>query len=215
MSDSIPSHPRTTVSRSVRNRLKLIAFLLVFAALGYKHAFTQSPALNIEIDQQKLLAGGYPQKYVIEAGGQFWTTPFTQYDAATQTGDGYGEGPNGPRSGQRKIFNPNTANYPYLRLNGLDSQSCYECHNTIGSDPGYGPNTPLIRKQPSSVGGSAGFNSTAFINPCFPRPLTLLIRNPPHVFGSGYVQTVGDEITACWVRCFQRTPPFLICSAWT
>src|SRR5689334_569832 len=142
MSDSTPSHSPVKLSRGTRSKLKLIAFLLVFAALGYKHAFTQSPALNIEIDQQKLLQGRYPQKYVIEAGGQFWTTPFTQYDATTQTGDGYGEGPNGPRAAQRKIFNPNTANYPYLRLNGLDSQSCYECHNTIGSDPGYGPNTP-------------------------------------------------------------------------
>src|SRR5262249_26488518 len=26
--------------------------------------------------------------------------------------------------------------------------------------------------------------------------ITLFIRQPPHVFGSGYVQTVGDEITA-------------------
>ncbi|MFL6213832.1 MAG: di-heme oxidoredictase family protein [Blastocatellia bacterium] len=196
MRDSTPSNSRFGLSRSARSKLQLIAFLLVFAVLGYKHAATQNQALNITINQNDLLNGKYPQKYVIEAGGQFWTTPFTQYDAATQTGDGYGEGPMGPRAGQRKAFNPNTANYPYLRLNGLDSQSCYECHNSIGSDPGYGPNSPLIRKQPSTVGGSAGSNSNAFINPCFPRPLTLLIRQPPHVFGSGYVQTVGDEITA-------------------
>src|SRR6185295_3983776 len=52
-----------------------------------------------------------------------------------------------------------------------------------------------IRKQPSSVGGSAGSNSNAFINPCFPNPITLFIRQPPHVFGSGYIQTIGDEIT--------------------
>ena len=180
-------------------RLKLkIAILfsaLAFLVASYSRASTQNPVFDINIDQQKLLAGGYPVKYVIEAGGQFWTTPFTQYNTRTKMGDGYGEGPTGPRSAQRKIFDPNTANYPYLRLNGLDSQSCYECHNSIGSDPGYGDGSPLIRKQPSSVSGSAGSNSNAFINPCFPNPITLFIRQPPHTFGSAYIQTIGDEIS--------------------
>jgi hypothetical protein len=178
--------------------LKLGVALLFFASLmlGYSSASAQNPVFDINIDQQKLLSGGYPLQQVLQSGGQFWTTPFTQYNAQTKMGDGYGEGVNGPRSAQRKIFDPSTPNYPFLRLNGLDSQSCYECHNSIGSDPGYGAGTPLLRKQPGSVGGSAGFNSTAFINPCFPCPLTLFVRSPPHVFGTGYVQTVGDEISS-------------------
>ena len=182
-----------TGSKILKLRVALIFF--AFLVLGYSRAATQNPVFDINIDQQKLLAGGYPQKQVLEAGGQFWTTPFTQYNTQTKMGDGYGEGANGPRSAQRKIFDPDTANYPFLRLNGLDSQSCYECHNSIGSDPGYGASSPMLRKQPGSVGGSAGFNSTAFINPCFPCPLTLFVRSPPHVFGTGYIQTVGDEIT--------------------
>jgi hypothetical protein len=196
MFDSHQSKKPTRFTRMTT--LKLGVALLFFASLmlGYSSAATQNPVFDINIDQQKLLAGGYPQKYVLQAGGQFWTTPFTQYNTQTKMGDGYGEGANGPRSAQRKIFDPDTANYPFLRLNGLDSQSCYECHNSIGSDPGYGASTPLLRKQPGSVGGSAGFNSTAFINPCFPCPLTLFVRSPPHVFGTGYVQTVGDEITS-------------------
>jgi hypothetical protein len=193
--DSNPSRRLFSLVRSTKPKLRIALLFMAFLVLGYTRAATQNPVFNINIDQQKLLAGGYPVKTVLEAGGQFWTTPFTQYNPATQMGDGYGEGANGPRSAQRKVFNPNTANYPYLRLNGLDSQSCYECHNSIGSDPGYGPGTPLIRKQPSSVGGSAGSNSNAFINPCFPNPITLFIRQPPHVYGSGYVQTVGDEIS--------------------
>ncbi|HYG81383.1 MAG TPA: hypothetical protein VD861_13390, partial [Pyrinomonadaceae bacterium] len=183
-------------------RLKLAATLLfvfsVLLALGYPNASMQNPVFNINIDQQQLLDGKYTLKQVLEAGGQFWTTPFTRYDKVTKAGDGYGEGGrNAPRAIQRQAFNPEGfPTYPFLRLNGLDSQSCFECHNSIGSDPGYGAGTPLIRKQPSSVGGSAGSNSNAFINPCFPTRITLFIRQPPHVFGSGYVQTIGDEITS-------------------
>ncbi|HYJ06029.1 MAG TPA: di-heme oxidoredictase family protein [Chthoniobacterales bacterium] len=152
----------------------------------------------MDIDQQKLLEGKYAVGDVLQKGGQFWTTPFTRYNATTKIGDGYGEGgANAPRAAQRKAFNPSGfPTYPFLRLNGLDSQSCYECHNSIGSAAGYGAGSPLIRKQPSSVGGSAGSNSNAFINPCFPNPATLFIRQPPHVFGSGYVQTIAEEITS-------------------
>jgi hypothetical protein len=198
---------------AIRNlRSRIVVLTLAILILSYARASTQNPVFNINIDQTKLLQGQYPLSFVLQAGGQFWTTPFTQYDPATGLGDGYGEGPTGPRSAQRKVFNPQAFNtgvagrpYPFLRMNGLDSQSCYECHNTIGSDPGYGPGSALIRKQPLSVGGSAGSNSNAFINPCFPissvnpdlknHPITLLVRQPPHVFGVGYIQTIADEIT--------------------
>ncbi|HME09779.1 MAG TPA: hypothetical protein VKG25_22160, partial [Bryobacteraceae bacterium] len=166
--------------------------------------FAQDPVFRprIEIDQKKLLtnckvatAPGcyYKLKTVLESGGDFYTTPFQQYDPVTQTGDGYGEGPDGPRAAQRHAFNPSNPNYPFLRLNGLDSQSCFECHNSIGSShQNYGE--ALMRK-PYAAGGSAGSNSNAFINPLFPEPLTLFIRNPPIVFGVGYTQEIGDEMT--------------------
>lgn len=197
MSSSKKGSSRTPITRVRKLKLGAVLIFLAVLTLSYSQASMQNPVFNpqIDIDQDKLLAGDYPLMQVLQAGGQFWTTPYTQYNAQTNLGDGYGEGPDGPRAWQRHLFNKNTTNYTFLRLNGLDSQSCYECHNSIGSDPGYGPGSPLIRKQPSSVGGSAGFNSTAFINPCFPNPLTLFIRSPPHVYGSGYVQTVGDEIT--------------------
>jgi hypothetical protein len=182
---------------SSRLKLAVTFFFFVFLVLGYT-ASSQNPVFNRNIDQQQLLNNQYSLQTVLQTGGQFWTTPFTRYDKTKNAGDGYGEGgANAPRATQRQAFNPaGFPNYPFLRLNGLDSQSCYECHNSIGSDPGYGIDTPLIRKQPSSVGGSAGSNSNAFINPCFPKLVTLFIRQPPHVFGSGYVQALGDEITA-------------------
>src|SRR5215213_1584519 len=92
-------------------RLKLTVTLLfvfsIFLVLGYSNASMQNPVFDINIDQQQLLAGKYTHKQVIEAGGQFWTTPFTRYDKATNTGDGYGEGgANAPRAAQRRAFNP-------------------------------------------------------------------------------------------------------------
>jgi hypothetical protein len=199
----MPVKRRTTQQSGLRDssRLKLAVtfFFFVFLVLGYSRVSSQNPVFDRNIDQQQLLNNQYPLQTVLQTGGQFWTTPFTRYDKnKNPTGDGYGEGgADAPRASQRQAFNPSGfPSYPFLRLNGLDSQSCYECHNSIGSDPGYGLNTPLIRKQPSSVGGSAGSNSNAFINPCFPKLVTLFIRQPPHVFGSGYVQALGDEITA-------------------
>ncbi|HTR88059.1 MAG TPA: di-heme oxidoredictase family protein [Reyranella sp.] len=169
-------------------------------------AGAQSPVFvpALEIDQTKLVtncpiatdaACAYSFKDVLASGGDFWTTPFTPYDPVAKTGDGYGEGVNGPRADQRRAFNPQAQDPPYrfLRLNGLDSQSCFECHNSIGSAP-VDARGAMMRK-PGAPGGSAGSNSNAFINPLYPTRQTLFIRNPPMVFGSGYQQAVGDEMT--------------------
>ena len=50
-------------------------------------------------------------------------------------------------------------------------------------------------RKPGSVGGGGGSNSNAFINPEFPDLITLFIRQPPHVFGTGYTQQLATEIT--------------------
>jgi hypothetical protein len=85
--------------------------------------------------------------------------------------------------------------WPFLRLDGLDSQSCFECHNSIGSYPVPVAQGGGYTRKPGAVGGSAGVNSNAFINPGFPNPFTYLVRNPPHIFGTGYTQTLADEMT--------------------
>ena len=185
--------------------MKTGAGTLLFVACT---ALAQNPVFRpeIDIDQDRLLKGEYSLKRVLEAGGDFYTTPFQPYVPKTQKGDGYGEGnsgvegqQDGPRAKQRHAFNPGNLRYPYLRLNGLDSQSCYECHNSIGSSTEFVGSAPdstqaIIRKA-FPVGGAAGSNSNAFINPLFPNPLTLFIRNPPLVFGTGYTQTIANEMT--------------------
>jgi hypothetical protein len=62
----------------------------------------------------------------------------------------------GPRASQRHVFNNRVPDYPYLRLNGLDSQSCFECHNSIGS-ASIDARGALMRKAPGTA-GSAGSN---------------------------------------------------------
>jgi hypothetical protein len=83
-----------------------------------------------------------------------------------------------------------------LRLNGLDSQSCFECHNSIGSAHigGEGPIEALERK-PGTTGGPAGQASNAFINDTLPNPMLKFVRNPPHVFGTGYVVGLAEKMT--------------------
>lgn len=200
--------PIHTHSRGRNTKLVVFVILCAVFVVFQSRTHSQSPVITPQTNINQSDLGKTPQvnptiAQILESGGQFWTTPFLVYDPVTNTGDGYGEGGRfGPRAAQRKVFNPSGfPQYRFLRLNGLDSQSCFECHNSIGSDPGYGPNTPLMRK-PGSVGGSAGSNSNAFINPKFPGTpenpiefLTLLVRQPPHVFGTGYTVTLASEMT--------------------
>jgi hypothetical protein len=179
-------------------RLVLFATMFVACVLKLTPGWSQSPVLTeqVDIDQQKLQAGDYPVHKVLESGGQFFSTPYLPYDKETGKGDGYGEGPDGPRRRQIAAFYPpGGPEYPFLRMNGLDSQSCFECHNSMGSYVVPGTKSGALMRQPGSVGGSAGSNSNAFINPDFKEPITLFIRQPPHIFGTGYTQQLAAEIT--------------------
>ncbi|MFL6195961.1 MAG: di-heme oxidoredictase family protein [Thermoanaerobaculia bacterium] len=186
--------------RSTQGRLlqrAVLVALLVMLLAGIFPVQSQSPVFSpaVDIDQAKLEHGDYPLHKVLESGGQFFSTPYLPYNAETGLGDGYGEGPDGARRRQiRDFYPPGFPEYHFLRLNGLDSQSCYECHNSIGSIVQPGTKTGTLMRTPGSVGGGAGSNSNAFINPSFPDPITFFIRQPPHVFGSGYTQQLAVEI---------------------
>jgi hypothetical protein len=86
--------------------------------------------------------------------------------------------------------------FSILRLNGLDSQSCFECHNSIGSGhPEGDPIAEAFDRKPGTTGGPAGQASNAFINDTFPNPVMKFVRQPPHVFGTGYVIGLSEQIT--------------------
>ncbi|HEY7772033.1 MAG TPA: di-heme oxidoredictase family protein [Marinagarivorans sp.] len=168
----------------------------------------KTPQREPDVDQTKLLNGHYSLGYVLEAGQNQFNLPFTAEH-------GHGEGAKGPRHLQRKVWNArggtveDPAAWPFLRVNGIDSQSCFECHNTIGEYTPEGSKTTAKVRKPSAQGGPAGAANTAFINDQFPEHLSQLLgddpatkavltkfaRNPPHVLGTGYTQRLATEMT--------------------
>ena len=178
-----------------RIRILMFSTVLLLVAVA---ALAQQPVIvpPWNVDQTQLEQGKYTPAFVLQAGQRFFTTPYLPFNRITKLGDGYGEGPNGPRWAARLAFYRGAQfGWPFLRLNGLDSQSCYECHNTIGSYILSSANGGGFNRKPGTAGGSAGTNSNAYINPGFPNPLTYFVRNPPHTFGSAYTQTLADEMT--------------------
>lgn len=160
-----------------------------------------TPQRTPSIDQAQLLAGDIPLYDLLEAGQAQFNVPF-------EAVNGHGEGRSGPRSQQRAYWNPRGGTvedpeaWTFLRVNGIDSQSCFECHNTIGVAVPSGAKTTAMVRKPGAQGGPAGAASSAFINDQFPEyagqpntVLTKFVRNPPVVFGTGYTQELAAEMT--------------------
>lgn len=202
-----------------------VSFLaLVLLAVVSVTIAAQQPVITPQssIDQKAIENGQVPLPKLLRSGQRFFTTPYQPYNATARSGDGYGEGPvfnpgtgmfisqnpvlnkmtglyssAGPRWEEKSVFYRGVqVGWPFLRLNGLDSQSCFECHNSIGNYDVPASQGGGTTRKPGAVGGSAGSNSNAYINPSFPNDLTYLVRNPPHVFGTGYTQTLADEMTS-------------------
>lgn len=128
------------------------------------------------------------------AGLAIFATPFNKYD-------GYGDGPHdlsvpdqrSPAAGNRPTLQGNGS---FLRVNGLDSQSCLECHGIVSN-----------RTVPATlgIGGIGGVNSSAMF---MPESVSAAdtdfdgiaefdgrLINPPFLFGVGGVELVAREMT--------------------
>lgn len=155
---------------------------------------------QVKLSQDDINAGRIPFDKLFYAGKHIFSNRFT-------TADGYGEGRNGPRRSKQQLID--RPNYPFLRVNGLDSQSCLECHLAIGFAAQPRRLLPIrFAKQPGIAGGGAGFASNAFAfknfackkhvpkKDCDPEKSTQgFVRNPPHAFGAGYTQKLAQEMT--------------------
>lgn len=180
---------------------------------------------DVAIDQDAIAGVRYPDASakvplarVIKSGQQFFNAPFSPArpdpaKAGAFVGDGLGEGPTGPRAFERRAFWPypwpnagttlaaadkgegDVFEFPFVKLNGLGATSCFDCHSSIGeyTDPTT-PGPGRVRK-PSTPGGSGGFSTNAFINDEYPARIVKLVRNPPHVFGTGYTQRLAEEMS--------------------
>lgn len=153
----------------------------------------------VRIPQDAINTGSVPFEKLFYAGKHIFSNRFT-------TDDHYGEDATGPRRSKYSMID--RPNYPFLRFNGLDSQSCLECHSVIGfSSQEYSSEDEQVRfiKQPGITAGGAGFSANAFelknfgcteSADCSPDESTKgVTRNPPHAFGAGYTQQLAEEMT--------------------
>lgn len=149
----------------------------------------ESAALGERLDQTTVVDMSVSQ--AAAEGLRIFTTPFNKLD-------GYGDGPidlvNTIAPGGRPTLQGNGT---LLRINGLDAQSCLECHSLVSN-----ATIPATL----GIGGGGGTNSNVFFQPSAIDPADLDLDgvagfngrfiNPPFVFGNGGVELVGLEMTA-------------------
>jgi len=141
-------------------------------------------------DQEAIAAGEVSLPQLRERGLLVFTTPFNK-------ADGYGDGPMNPVDPRSPGGRPTLQNNgTFLRVNGLDGQSCLECHSIVSNASvparfgvgGVGGAVSNAMFMPSriDVGDELGEGSASFDG---------RFINPPFLFGAGGVELVGKEMT--------------------
>lgn len=160
---------------------RLTAAFLIALGAAVAPAQVLDPARRLDQDAINRGEVGFQQLFL--RGAELFSTRYT-------TEDGLGEGPTGRR--RRHMDLAGNKATPFLRINGLDAQSCQECHDFIGPRTAGGR---TFARETGSTGGSAGIASNVMI---FEDPGAMhdgIVRNPPHVFGLGYIQRLAEEMT--------------------
>ena len=172
-----------------------LAFLLLPVTLATLQseatAQDDGPMLGTaRMTQDDMQSGGHTLDEVRAEGLKIFATPYNRLD-------GYGDGPmNGVDTtspgGRPSLQNNGT----FLRVNGLDAQSCMECHS-VGSAAtipftfavggvGGANNNAIFQPKNIDVDDEAGSGFAAFDG---------RFINPPFLFGSGGVELVASEMT--------------------
>ncbi len=191
------------VAKLVRNNLKaklhfafaLISMLLV-TTLSASDLLGDGPRLLPEnrISQEQIENNEKTLLEIRAAGLFIFTTPFNKHD-------GFGDGPHdltvtdqrSPAAGNRPTLQGNGS---FLRVNGLDAQTCLECHAMVSN-----------RTVPATlgIGGFGGINTSAMFQPEImgsadpdfdgQAEFDGRLINPPFLFGVGGVELVAREMT--------------------
>ena len=165
----------------LRVALMYVASVCVVAAGALLATAGESGALPSERLSQDEIASSRTSSMLIRRQGLIvFSTPFNRHD-------GFGDGPNGrPTMG---------GNGTLLRVNGLDAQSCQECHGIVRA----GEMPPRL-----GIGGAGGSNSNAIVMPSRigvgdtgggAAEFDGRFANPPFLFGAGGVELVALEMT--------------------
>ena len=154
----------------------------------------ETPALGPlaqRIIQADIVEGSLSLQQVRAAGMKIFTTPFNRLD-------GYGDGPMDQSDTTSLGGRPTLLSHgTFLRVNGLDAQTCLECHSIVSA-----ATIPFTM----GIGGAAGINGTAMFMPHFIDVEDMATNgfadfdgrliNPLAMFGVGGVQLLGKEMTA-------------------
>lgn len=170
-----------------------VALLIVSPAFAQGQAPAgEAPALGSNrMTQGALVSGNFTETELRSAGQKIFSTPFNKLD-------GYGDGPINPQDTTSPGGRPTLqGNGTFLRVNGLDAQTCMECHS-VGSN--------AVAPFRFAIGGVGSSNSNAMF---MPREIDVddeaawgfaifdgRYINPPFLFGSGGIELLGKEMTS-------------------
>jgi hypothetical protein len=173
--------------------LKVIFAAGLFLAANSLHAELpgQGPRLGQDrLTQAEIEAGTLKLRDIRRAGLKMFSTPFNKLD-------GYGDGPMNPSNTTDPGGRPTLQNNgTFLRINGLDGQTCFECHSIISN-----ATIPATL----GVGGVGGSVTNAIFQPTFldvsdslelgQAAMNGRLINPPFLYGSGGVELIAREMT--------------------
>jgi hypothetical protein len=143
------------------------------------------------ITQDRIESGELTVAEIRTHGQRVFSTPFNKLD-------GYGDGPMDPLDPTTPGGRPTLqGNGTFLRVNGLDGQSCLECHSILSNATiparfgigGVGGSVTNVMAMPTEmdVDDSGGAGIATFDG---------RFINPPFLFGAGGVELLGKEMTA-------------------
>jgi hypothetical protein len=140
--------------------------------------------VGVDVTQDEIATGALSLSEIRRQGQLVFSSPFSKADGY---GDGSGVATDPTPPGGRPTLQGNGT---FLRVNGLDGQSCLECHSIVSN-----------RSVPATfgVGGVGGAVSNAMFMPLRVDPqdgsFDGRFINPPFLFGSGGVQLLAREMT--------------------
>jgi hypothetical protein len=165
---------------------------LLLSNLAYAQLPGEGPRLGYDrITQAEIESGAMSLHQIRVEGLKVFSTPFNKLD-------GYGDGPMDPSNTTDPGGRPTLqGNGTFLRVNGLDGQTCLECHSIVS-------NASVPAKL--GVGGVGGSVTNAIFQPTFIDMTDTLhleqaamdgrFINPPFLFGSGGIELIAKEMTA-------------------
>ena len=201
--------PRITCGAPVR-LLLLAALVPTITFQGFGEETSANPILGLTFRQivTALEDGRLTLDEVRRAGMEVFTRPFTRTE-------GFGDGPFNPTEtpnllpGNRPTLQGNGTT---LLLNGLDAQSCNECHSIVSHDTvpptlGIGGVGGLVQNaiiRPTLIDVSDSADPRVFgsapggglLTPDGVADFNGRISNPPFIYGGGGVELLAKEMTA-------------------